>query len=233
MHCTECGAALPKDSRYCPSCGHNQAAPPGVAEEAISKTDARGSIGFSRRINDPAFARYVHNSNRWAAIFSIILAVVAVVGFTMAGEMGGGNMENPQAFFIGLGVGGMFLVIALFQIAGRNRSKTWDGQVVDKKVLQKKRKRSSGTDDYYWEKYQLYTVVIRSDSGKLHRISAENSDTVYNYYQIGDKVRHHAGLNSYEKYDKSQDSIIFCNACSTLNDISADYCSRCKCPLLK
>lgn len=232
MYCTHCGTALPKDSRYCPSCGQHQAAQPEAAEEAIGRTDARGGIGFSHKISDPALARYVQNSNRWAAIFSIILAVVAVVGFTVAGEMGG-EVENPESFFIGLGIGGMFLVIAMFQIAGRKRSKTWDGQVVDKKVEQKKQKKNSGNDDYYWEKYLLYTVVIRSESGKLHRISAKNDDTVYNYYKVGDRVRHHAGLNSYEKYDKSQDSIVFCSACSSLNDISADYCFRCKCPLLK
>ena len=49
--------------------------------------------------------------------------------------------------------------------------------------------------------------------------SAEDDDTVFNYYQIGDKVRHHGGLNSIEKYDKSGDEIIFCNACTYLNDI--------------
>ncbi len=232
MYCTQCGAAMPKDSRYCSSCGQHQVAQPGPVEEVVTSIDARGGVGFSRKINDPAFAHYVQDSNRWAAIFSIILAVVAVVGFTVAGEMGG-EVDNPQAFLIGLGIGGMFLVIAMFQIAGRKRSKTWDGQVVDKKVEEKKRKKNSGNDDYYWEDYLLYTVAIRSDSGKLHRLTAENDDTVYNYYKIGDRVRHHAGLNSYEKYDKSQDSIVFCNACSSLNDISSDYCFRCNCPLLK
>ncbi len=61
----------------------------------------------------------------------------------------------------------------------------------------------------------------------------EDDDTLYNYYRIGDRVRHHAGLNSYEKYDKTRDSIIFCAACATLCDIGDDVCYRCKCPLLK
>ncbi|MDW7669506.1 MAG: hypothetical protein SCJ93_11835 [Bacillota bacterium] len=46
----------------------------------------------------------------------------------------------------------------------------------------------------------------------------------YNYYQTGDKVRHHAELNTLEKYDKSKDKIIFCNACAYLNDIEDEYC---------
>ena len=40
-------------------------------------------------------------------------------------------------------------------------------------------------------------------------------------------------IEAYEKNKKSNDSIIFCNACSSLNDIEAEYCFRCKCPLLK
>ena len=52
-------------------------------------------------------------------------------------------------------------------------------------------------------------------------------------YQIGDRVRYHGGINSYEKYDKTGDKIIPCNACGTLCDIHEDYCYRCKCPLLK
>ena len=188
-------------------------------------------MGFSSKINDPAFAKYLKNTNRWSAIFSIIIAAAAVIGFYIYGETSS-EMENPQALYIGLGIGGMFLLIALFTIIGRKKSTTWDGTVVDKKIEKKRRSQSSG-DDHYWENYTLFTVFLRSDSGKKHKISVENDDTLYNYYQVGDRVRHHKGLNSYEKYDKSRDSIIFCNACASLNDIRDDYCFRCKCPLLK
>lgn len=188
--------------------------------------------GYSNKINDPAFAKYVKNTNRWSAIFAGGLAVIAVIGFTIAGEMGVDNMENPQAFYYGLGIGGMFLVIALFSIIGRKRSKTWDGIVEDKKVKKKTATEKSG-DEVYPRDYLEYTVFIRSDSGKRHEIKATDNDIVYNYYRVGDRVRHHGGLNSYEKYDKSDDSIIFCNACATLCDINDDVCFRCKCPLLK
>ncbi|MPN17241.1 hypothetical protein SDC9_164592 [bioreactor metagenome] len=105
--------------------------------------------------------------------------------------------------------------------------------MTDKKVEKKRRKKSTGDNDYDWEDYTVYNVFIRSDSGKLHTIRVENDSTVYNYYQMGDRVRHHPGLNSYEKYDKSKDDIIFCAACASLNDIGNDFCTRCKCPLLK
>jgi len=186
-------------------------------------------IGYSEKINDPAMTRYVRNTNRWSAIFALIIAVAAVVGFYIAGETGS-DMENPEALYIGLSVGSMFLLIALFQIVGRKKSTTWDGTVVEKKVVIKSRR---SKDDDFLKDYTVFTIYIRNEAGKNYSISAEDDDTQYNYYQIGDKVRHHKGLNSYEKYDKSKDSIIFCNACASLNDIKDDFCFRCKCPLLK
>ncbi len=191
--------------------------------------ESSNRIGYSQKINDPAMVKYVRNANSWSAIFALILAVAAVSGFYIAGETGN-EMENPESLYIGLGIGGMFLMIALFQIIGRNKSTTWDGIIVNKKVTQKRRH-----DKYQnrWIEYLEYTVCIQDDSWKMHYSCANDDDTVYNYYKIGDKVRHHKGLNSYEKKDKSGDSIIFCNACASLNDINDDYCFRCKCPLLK
>ncbi|MBU7006565.1 hypothetical protein [Phosphitispora fastidiosa] len=188
--------------------------------------------GFSPRINDPAFGKYIKNTNRWSAIFSIILAVGAVAGFYIAGEVGS-EMDNPESLYIGFGIGGMFLLIALFQILGRNRSKTWDGTVEDKKIKKKTERQTFGDDDVRYEDYLEYSVIIRSDQGKRYTIRSRDNDTLYNYYRIGDRIRHHAGLKSYEKHDKSGDRFIPCNACGTLCDISDDYCFRCKCPLLK
>ncbi|MDD4335176.1 MAG: hypothetical protein PHY77_06175 [Desulfotomaculaceae bacterium] len=141
-------------------------------------------------------------------------------------------MDNPEALYIGLGIGGMFLAIALYSIIGKSRGATWDGVVVDKKIEKKTRKKHSD-DGVYRVRYKLYTVVFKAESGKIYEINAEDDDTVYNYYQIGDKVRHHGRLNTKEKYDKSGDDIIFCNACAYLNDIKDNYCIKCNCPLLK
>lgn len=194
----------------------------------------RGSVGYSSRINDPAFARYLKNSNRWSVLFSLIIAIVAVIGFYIYGETSS-EMENPQALYIGFGIGGMFILIALFQVLGRKKSRTWDGIVVDKTVKNKRRRQSTGSDDnaFYWIEYTEYKVIIQSEQGKKYEITAEDDTTLYDYYQVGDRIRHHAGLNSYEKYDKSKDSIIFCGACGSLNQIEEDFCHRCKCPLLK
>ncbi|NLY37670.1 MAG: zinc ribbon domain-containing protein [Firmicutes bacterium] len=227
MYCAKCGTQISESTRFCPACGS------GINQAFQTVPQPAGLRGFSPRINDPASAKYIKNSNRWAAIFSMILAVAAVAGFYIAGEMGVEDMSNPQSLYIGLGIGGMFLVIALFQILGRKRSKTWDDTVEDKKIKKKTKRHDYGDGNVQYEDYLEYSVIIRSDQGKRHTIKSQNSDTLYNYYQIGDRVRHHAGLNSYEKYDKTGDKFIPCNACGTLCDISEDTCFRCKCPLLK
>ncbi len=251
MFCRNCGALLPDHARFCTSCGAEIPAAPQTAQPAtpasretasplqetasIPQGIPGGRVGYSNHIHDPAFAKYIRNSNRWSVIFAVILAVIAVVGSFIAGESGFDGMENPEALLIGLGVGGMFLVIALFTVLWRKRSRTWDGVVVDKTVKKKSRHRNTGGDDAddYIEYYTEYAVVIRDERGKTHRIVHEDNATAYNYYQVGDRLRHHAGLNTYEKYDKSRDSVIFCNACGTLCDIHEDVCPRCKCPLLK
>jgi hypothetical protein len=186
---------------------------------------------YSSKISDPSFTKYIKNTNQWAAIFAVILATAAIVGFYIYGETSA-EAENPEALFIGMGVGGMFLLIALYSTLQRKRSKTWDGTVVDKKIKKKSKNVGSGEDDH-WVSYLEYTVVIRSDTGKTVKLTAEDDNTKYNYYKVGDKVRHHKGLNTFEKFDKTGDSIIFCNACASLNDIQDDVCFRCKCPLLK
>jgi hypothetical protein len=223
MQCPHCGEGVPDNSRFCTFCG---------SEQARAKQPESVRIGFSPKINDPAFARYLKQANRYSFMFTVFLALAAVIGFFIYGE-NSYEMDNPQALFIGLGIGAMFISMALLQIWGRKRSKTWDGTVIDKRINRKRRKKHTGDNDYYWVNYTEYAVVIRDDGGKEHFLTAEDDDTCYNYYQIGDRVRHHGGLNSYEKYDKSGDSIIFCSACASLCDINDDYCFRCQCPLLK
>ncbi len=59
-------------------------------------------MGYSTKISDPSFNKYLVNSNRWSAIFSCVLAVIAIAGFFIYGETSS-EMDNPQALFIGHG----------------------------------------------------------------------------------------------------------------------------------
>jgi len=221
MYCKHCGAALPENIRFCSGCGAQIAQVPDSHHH-----EGGGHVGYSDNIHDPAFARFIKSNIRWSVVFLSVLAVAAVVGFFIFGEE------------IGLGIGAMFLLSALFTIiTARKGSKTWDGVVVDKTAERKRetRRQSTGSGKFqqYDTSYTEYSVLIKDERGKIHSITVRNDDTRYNYFQVGDRVRHHGGLNSYEKYDKSRDSIIFCNACTKLCDINDDICSRCKCPLLK
>lgn len=175
-------------------------------------------MSYSPKISDPAFDRYLRNSRKWKFQFSLILAAVAIAGFYLYGALSD-EMDNPESLRIGLVIGSMFLVIGLFSASSRKNA-SWDGSVVDKKIRKT-------------EKYLVYTVYFKSQSGKVHESRAENDDTVFNYYKIGDRVRFHGKLNSYEKFDKAGDDIVFCNACAYLHDMDEEVCRNCGCPLLK
>lgn len=229
MLCRQCGESLQKGIAVCGSCGTV------LPASTAGGSHSGGCVGYSDRIHDAAFARYLRNTNRWAGIFSILLATVAVTGFYLYGETSA-EMGNPEALLIGIAIGGMFLLIGLYAVISRKRSRTWDGVVADRTIRQRNRRQStgSGDDDYMVHNYTEYTVIVHEeDSGRAHRLTAEDDDTVFCYFQVGDRVRHHGGLNSYEKFDKSKDDIVFCNACATLCNITEDACWRCGCPLLK
>lgn len=54
-----------------------------------------------------------------------------MIGFLIYGVTSS-EMNNPEALFIGLGIGEMFIIIALFQNRSKKKNKTWDDDVVDK-----------------------------------------------------------------------------------------------------
>jgi len=185
-------------------------------------------MAYSNKIYDQAFDKYLHNTKNYKFQFSLILAVFAIVGFWLYGTISD-EMDNPEALQIGLIIALMFVVIGF--LAGRSKQeRDWDGIVIDKKE-----KITHQDIGYHGTKAErmVYTVFIKSETGKIHEIRTENDDTVYNYYKIGDKVRRHVRLKSYEKFDKSGDTIIFCNACAFLHDMEEDICRNCGCPLLK
>ncbi len=182
-------------------------------------------IGYSLKITDPAFFRYLKKTGRYFTVGALLLAVLSIVGFYIYGEIGSG-MSNPGSIIIGILFGIFFLAIAFFQFLGRQMSKTWDGTVEDKKIKRRNEHHEGGSS------YLVYFIYVRSDSGRKHRVKV-TGEALYDYYKIGDRVRHHAGLKTLEKYDKRGSQHLPCNACGSFNSIANDYCFQCKCPLLK
>ena len=236
MYCNKCGSKLNKNASFCPECGTGFSTAKQSYNNSFEQRKQGGNIGYSPKINDPAIIKYAKNTKLWTIIFALIIATIAIVGFYIAGEVGS-EMDNPESLYIGFIIGGMFILIASIQILSKSGRKSWDGIVVDKRIEKKKEKKyysdSDGSGSYHWQEYMAYTVFIRDMKGKIHESIGRNDDTKYNYYKIGDHVRFHGFLGTYEKYDKSGDSIIFCNCCADLNDISDEICFRCKSPLLK
>ena len=229
MYCSHCGTELYDDPTSCPSCGRPLGMSPRNSPPAETAVTGRGSVGFSSKINDPAYAGYQKASGKWSILFAVILAVIAVVGMPIYGHMSG-EVEMPQSLYYGMIIGGMFIVIALAQLARTNRDTTWDGVVVSKRMFDR---RDSDSNSETFTTHKVYEYKVKRDSGKVYTHQTNDDNTMFDYFDVGDRVRHHKGFAVYEKYDKSKDDIIFCVACYTMNKISDDVCARCKCPLLK
>lgn len=223
MFCKNCGTKLDESTSFCSKCG--TAVSSAQQEE---KQNTSELIGFSSKINDPAFRAYKKKSVAWAFIFSGILAVIAVIGFPIYGDKSG-DIDWPYSLFYGIGIGGMFIVIALLQTLKKSLDKTWDGVVEYKDSYYLKERNDNGRAHYH----TIYILKIRKDSGGVKKHKWRDIPGVYDYYNAGDRVRHHKGFTYYEKYDKSGDTQIMCAACMSFQDINKDICTRCKCPLLK
>jgi len=89
MHCPKCGSAIVTGSAFCPACGR-----PLLESSQNTRRESKSLVGFSPKINDPAFARYQKASSSWAMIFAGALALIAIVGFPIYGRMSG-ELEMP------------------------------------------------------------------------------------------------------------------------------------------
>ena len=71
-------------------------------------------------------------------------------------------------------------------------------------------------------------MVIKTEAGKIKRIVERDiRREMYDYLAVGDRVRYYPAFDSFEKYDKSQDSIIYCNVFRMMNSIERERCKRC------
>lgn len=188
-------------------------------------------MSFSQKINDPSYERYRKASKKWSYIFSLILAVIAIIAFPIYGSISG-DIDFPYSLFYGLGIGGMFVLIALLQDLKRRKDATWEGKVIDKNVYDRTQVKRYGNRKKTVH-YKLYVLKVMRENGKVYTHKFVDNSVVFDYYNVGDRLKHHKGFIMYEKYDKSKDSQILCIACGTFNDIKEQNCSRCKVPLLK
>ena len=153
---------------------------------------------------------------------------VFLVGFTIAG-FAVEEMEPIEGILIGAALALMTLIIFLVRMA-KMKKPFWEGTVTDKKA-----KRKTDTDDEgnTSRDYVQYTVIITGVDGGKRKLSANDNRVWYDYLQIGERVRFHPNLSTYEKFDKSRDGYLMCNVCGKRCEISEDVCHFCKSPLFK
>jgi hypothetical protein len=183
-------------------------------------------FGYSNQINNPEIIRHIEtqksNINRFSFISLIFFpALLSIYSFFS-------GITLLQGLLIGLVVGILHL-LGLRLWARRNyNKKSWDGIVCEKNQY-----KISDEKDHVKQTKNEYLIKFCGENGESHIIRNVNNDTLFNYYNKGERVRYHAGLSTVEKYDKRNDDVILCNVCREINKIERDYCKKCKYPLFK
>ncbi|MGI6084584.1 MAG: hypothetical protein ACOYIF_03975 [Acetivibrionales bacterium] len=225
--CSNCGERREKGKMKCPVCGVWYSEKKKYGD---SSALGAGGIGWSDKINDPRFAKFDRNYRKYSYIWVGSLSVIIPTIMLAIGDI---SLDKEGITVISVIIGVLWLFCLVFLFYGRNNP-DWDGQLIDKRIDHKTRRVKSG-DGYRKENYVEYILVFRLTDGSIKEVSFKENETRFDYYRIGDYVHYHGKkrLSAIEKYDKSQDEILFCIKCHCQNDARNNYCTRCGCPLLK
>lgn len=181
-------------------------------------------IGWSPHYSNPEILTIVQKNKKSSLIFAGALTLLFPLGFFIAGIVLD-DLPLNEAISIGIGLGLLMLLISLWRIKGMNKP-IWEGVVIKKYEKRKHSSDDHGSDTSYTE----FIVVAKSDQGKKRKIK---DGEMYSYFSVGDRIRYHPNLETYEKYDKSKDNIIYCNVCRRKNPIVNERCEHCKSLLFK
>ena len=238
MACTNCGGKLPEGAAFCVNCGtpvHKaggdvKGTPPQTlapSQGDLPPKDNTVPVGWSSKSSHPEILEAAYKNKKFTMGCAWIFMLLFPIGFLLAGLFMD-DMPLNEAIIIGVGLGAIMLIINLVRIKGMKRP-VWEG-VVAEKFHKKRQRHRDDTVDTYTE----YTTVIKTDAGKKKRIIEKDSGRhMYDYLSVGDRVRYYPAFETYEKYDKSRDKIIYCNVCSMMNKIEDDRCKRCNNLLFK
>jgi len=193
-------------------------------------------VGFSNRINDPIFktnqkARFNRSIKHGLIFFPILLLLFQIIPFFAE------DFTHQMALVVGLFVGVFGMIWILVGGARRAAAKTWDGEVIDKKITERRNRNDAAPTGYDTDYYHI--IVFRLTNGRKKkmrrklRTNALNAWDMMIYLNIGDKVRYHGKLDYYEKYDKSRDAEVPCANCHKYVDIRLENCQHCQVPVVK
>lgn len=241
MFCDACGAKIPQGSRFCPECGYNledMNSQPADAPEKAPKAEPRQSvkerIGFANLKDYPELTRHLKKSKKIGKVAAIIMSVAPFVGFVLYSGITG-DMEMEEALMVGAGVSAIFMIFSIsFALKEKSRQVSWEGTVIDKKI-EKRREKVTEYDETRMVMVEHRIMTIRRDNGgKLEKADFGGNEPLFNYYKVGDRLRHIPGAFHFDKYDKTGDDEVICVMCGGLYDREQDTrCQLCRLPLLK
>jgi len=143
---------------------------------------------------------------------------------------------DSEGLIVTLVVATMFILIGLIAaINTLKHDKSWEGVVEGKRIERRKNKVKNKNGSISIKLYDDYIVTFRLSNGIVKEITHTNNSRYYEYLNVGDCIRNHQSnkIKYIEKYDKSQDEIIYCAACAYVNDLRGNFCQACGCPLVK
>ena len=231
--CRTCGEALEEGAEVCPVCGTKVGEKPSGApagsfgtrtrdEWLVGNAQSAGiTPGYSKKFDTPEFQAALKAGNSsYTRLLLITLLVLPPVVMLIVSLF-------RRDLGVGLLFGGTIVVYAIeipviaFFLIRRNTAKPWDGEVVDLEH----RTSDESADRYY--------IICRTNEGKKRKV-ADFGHSMYEYLQVGDRVRFHPRLNvPLEKYDKTRDSFLLCPFCGMRQPLENDDCDKCNKPLLK
>ena len=231
MFCPQCGASLKDGSRFCENCGARLSAAPAqqTTRNEYVFEDAGASLapGYSRMIDSPKVRQALEKQRGAAKKYGAVLCVLPLLGFLIYSFISQ-KMSTSEGLLYGVIVSAIFAVTMLISSAKQKKAKPFEGNVADKRH----ERRVSHDADGDRTTHDSYFVWVDGTDGKRHK--KEVTPTMFNYLQVGDRVRYLPEFpQPFEKYDKSRDAEIPCMICGHMNAVANDTCRFCKNPLIK
>ncbi len=173
--------------------------------------------GYSQRINDTAVKAFLKKNTRATQIFIAVIAVIALVAIIIFAR------DDLEIALLTWAIVLAFTLLLSFK-GGRKNKKAWDGRLEEKRIIQK----VYNEEGVHSQVTNTPTLFFRTTSGKTEKVElteGAEGDKVFNYYEIGDRVRKHSNFGYPEKHEKTE--TIICVFCGKLLSIEDEKCTRC------
>jgi hypothetical protein len=221
MFCSTCGSLVSDHDKLCCVCSQR-------IQRNLSNQKQSDFFSKSKRHE---YDRQLTHTLSPSRLFAVGISLFLLTGFGLYGGLSS-NMSFLDAISIAGLLGTFFVGFTFLNEFKINHNSSWVGVVIDKRKM-KKDKYQMTNNVRHLKQYIEYQVIIKKEEGEKHVVLHQDNDAMYKYYMIGDRIRYHVNLKSFEKLNQSTKTIIFCSVCAKKHDITDDVCQNCQSPLLK